>query len=49
MGDKPQTKVAVSVAEMAMMVGLSRVRFYQLVDAGVFPRPERHAETGRPY
>jgi hypothetical protein len=48
-GDKPQTKVAVSVAEMARMVGLSRARFYQLMEAGVFPRPERHAETGRPF
>lgn len=49
MSDKPQTKVAVSVADMARMVGLSRARFYQLVEAGVFPRPERHAETARPY
>lgn len=45
----PQTKVAVSVADMARMVGLSRARFYQLMEAGVFPRPERHAETGRPF
>lgn len=45
----PQTKVAVSVADMAKMVGLSRARFYQLVEAGVFPRPERHAESGRPF
>ncbi len=29
MGD--QTKTAVSVAEMARMVGLSRARFYQLI------------------
>jgi predicted DNA-binding transcriptional regulator AlpA len=44
-----QTKVAVSVADMARMVGLSRARFYQLVEAGVFPRPERQAETNRPF
>lgn len=44
-----ETKVAVSVAEMARMVGLSRARFYQLIQAGVFPAPERHAETGRPF
>jgi hypothetical protein len=44
-----ETKVAVTVASMARMVGLSRARFYQLVQAGVFPAPERHAETGRPY
>lgn len=49
MSTNPQTKVAVSVADMARMVGLSRARFYQLVEAGVFPRPERHADTGRPF
>lgn len=49
MSTNPQTKVAVSVAEMARMVGLSRARFYQLMEDGVFPRPERHAETGRPF
>jgi hypothetical protein len=45
----PQTKIAVSVSEMARMVNLSRARFYQLVDAGTFPRPTYDAETGRPY
>ncbi len=45
----PQTKFAVSVAAMSKMVGLSRARFYQLMQSGVFPRPERHAETGRPF
>lgn len=49
MGVNEPTKFAVSVADMARMVGLSRARFYQLVDAGVFPRPERHAVTGRPF
>lgn len=49
MSVNPQTKVAVSVADMARMIGLSRARFYQLVEAGVFPRPERHAESGRPF
>jgi hypothetical protein len=43
------TKAAVSVAEMARMVGLSRARFYQLQKAGVFPQPERNEETGRPF
>lgn len=32
-----QTKAVVTVSEMARMVGLSRSRFYQLVEAGVFP------------
>jgi predicted DNA-binding transcriptional regulator AlpA len=47
--DHIQTKAAVTVAEMARMVGLSRARFYQLVTAGVLPRPSRQAETGRPF
>lgn len=49
MTDKRQTKEAVSVAEMARMVSLSRARFYQLMKAGVFPEPQRHSETGRPF
>lgn len=44
-----QTKVVVTVSEMARMVGLSRARFYQLVEAGVFPRPSRNEQTGRPF
>jgi hypothetical protein len=44
-----ETKVAVTVAEMARMVGLSRARFYQLIQAGVFPAPERVKDTGRPF
>jgi hypothetical protein len=42
-------KTAVSVSEMAKMVGLSRARFYQLLDAGVFPTPLRNPSTNRPY
>ena len=49
MSVNPPTKVAVSVADMARMVGLSRARFYQLMESGVFPRPERQAETSRPF
>jgi hypothetical protein len=49
MGAGNQTKAAVTVAEMARMVGLSRARFYQLIDAGVFPQPCRSPETGRPF
>jgi predicted DNA-binding transcriptional regulator AlpA len=49
MGVNEPTKVAVSVADMARMVGLSRARFYQLIGTGVFPRPERQAETNRPF
>ena len=37
------------MGEMARQVGMSRARFYQLLAMGVFPQPERHPETGRPY
>jgi hypothetical protein len=43
------TKSAVSVTEMARMVGLSRARFYQLVKAGTFPTPDVEPNTGRPF
>jgi hypothetical protein len=33
---------------MARMVGLSRARFYQLVEAGVFPQPVYCVPTRRP-
>jgi hypothetical protein len=42
-----ETKAAVTVAEMARMVGLSRSRFYQLLGSA-FPEPSRD-EQGRPY
>ena len=42
-------KAAVSVTEMATMLRLSRARFYQLVESGVFPMPARDADTGRPF
>jgi len=41
-------KQAVSVAEMARLVGLSRARFYQLVGT-VFPEPVYDLTTKRPY
>ena len=42
-----ETKAAVTVAEMARLVGLSRSRFYQLIGTA-FPQPERQPGTGRP-
>jgi hypothetical protein len=42
------TKAAVSVTEMAKMVGLSRARFYQLVKKGVFPPADQDALSERP-
>jgi hypothetical protein len=43
-----ETKAAVTVAEMARMVGLSRARFYQLVAEDVFPPPVYEVRTRRP-
>jgi len=42
------TKSAVSVTEMARMVGLSRARFYQLVKKGTFPVADQDTATSRP-
>jgi len=42
------TKAVVTVTEMARMVGLSRARFYQLVEAGVFPTPVYCVSSRRP-
>lgn len=47
MSVQKETKAAVTVAEMARMVGLSRSRFYQLIGTA-FPEPERQPGTGRP-
>ena len=41
------TKAAVTVAEMARMVGLSRARFYQLLGT-TFPWPVYDVSTRRP-
>lgn len=43
------SKTVVSVAEMARMVGLSRARFYQLVNEGIFPNPIYDVHTRRPF
>src|SRR5438874_12268264 len=42
------TKTAVTVAEMARMVGLSRARFYQLLGTA-FPHPLYDVATRRPF
>lgn len=42
-------KDVVTVTEMARMCNLSRARFYQLMQQGVFPSPLRNRQTGRPY
>jgi hypothetical protein len=45
--DNPDS--VLSVAEMAMAVGLCRDRFYDLVASGVFPAPARDEVSGRPF
>jgi hypothetical protein len=41
-------KAVVTVTEMSNMVGLSRARFYELVNEGVFPPPVYSLRTRRP-
>ena len=42
------TKAVVTVSEMARMCSLSRARFYQLMQAGVFPHPVYCVSNRRP-
>ncbi len=44
-----QMKAAISIKDQAMLVGLSRQRFMQLVKQGVFPAPLIDKATKRPY
>lgn len=41
-------KSFVTVSEMAELCQLSRSRFYDLVEAGVFPKPALHPSSKRP-
>ena len=43
-----EVKSAVTVSEMARMVGLSRARFYQLIGTA-FPHPVYNVSTRRPF
>jgi predicted DNA-binding transcriptional regulator AlpA len=47
--DKVETKAVVTVSEMARIVHLSRARFYQLIEAGVFPTPVYFVSNRRPF
>src|SRR5581483_2594854 len=47
--DQDEIKAAVSVSDMARLVGLSRQRFHELMKVGVFPRPQRDKPSGRPF
>jgi len=42
------SKSVVTVSEMAHLCQLSRSRFYDLIEAGVFPKPVRHPSSKRP-
>ena len=42
-------KSAISVSEMAMEIGLSRSRFYGLMEGGKFPPPIYDLKTRRPF
>ena len=43
-----ETKSAISIADMARLVGLSRARFYQLMGT-TFPLPRYYLSTRRPF
>src|SRR3954471_18232790 len=49
MPDLPSSaKSVVTVSEMADLCQLSRSRFYDLIEAGVFPKPVHHPSSKRP-
>ena len=43
------TKVVVSMTEIARMLQMSRARFYQLLAQGFFPKPKYDERSKRPY
>ena len=42
-------KRSVSVSEMAVQLAMSRARFYQLLEEGIFPQPIYSIRTRRPF
>jgi hypothetical protein len=44
-----ELKAICSVTELTRKLGLSRARFYQLLEMGVFPRPVYCTRTKRPF
>lgn len=48
MSDKVPRKAVITVSEMAQMVQLSRPRFYELINQGVFPAPVYLVTNHRP-
>jgi hypothetical protein len=51
MSDKKMSnlKPVISIVEACKLVNLSRARFYQLLEQGIFPQPLYHIRTKRPY
>lgn len=47
-GVKLPEKSVVTVTEMAELCQISRSRFYDLLEAGVFPKPTTHPTSSRP-
>lgn len=47
--NQDDVKVAICIRDMAALCGLSRQRFMQLVEAGVFPQPLCDVATKRPF
>lgn len=45
---QPSEKCFLNVREMAELCQLSRSRFYDLMEAGVFPKPAQHPSSRRP-
>lgn len=45
----PLQPSSISVSDMARLVGLSRSRFHQLLQSGVFPKPAVDPESKRPF
>jgi hypothetical protein len=48
MSVQSEKKIAVTVAEMVKMLGLGRTRFYELMQAGIFPPPVYRISNRRP-
>lgn len=49
MNENQNCKSMASITDVARMVGLSRARFYQLMQQGIFPCPKKDETTKRPY
>ncbi len=46
---KSNLKPIISISEACKLMNLSRARFYQLLDKGIFPQPVYQIKTRRPF